>query len=95
MCGPKGASTSLHWDGRCGDISAVHINLKGINQVLIFPRQQDTQQAEDIFNLMYHHKCSANDALEYDGSVVFRSPKNRVRCVSAHCRILWFPFLFH
>jgi len=52
MCGPKGASTSLHWDGRCGDISAVHINLKGINQVLIFPRQQDTQQAEDIFNLL-------------------------------------------
>lgn len=93
MLGPFGASTPLHGDGRCCDISAIHVNVYGQNEVMIFPRQATIVHALKIFELMYKHDDAAPNT-GVDGSDVFLTPRNRVRCIFAHSHSLYHPFLY-
>jgi len=92
MLGPSGASTPLHGDGRCFDISAVHVNVYGQNQVRIFPRQATHANVMEIFELMYEHDEAAEKGVQ--GADVFLTPRNRVRCIFAHSHSLYHPFLY-
>jgi hypothetical protein len=89
MCGPCEASTPLHGDGRLCDISAVHLNVAGQNQVRIFPRQVSLAQGMEIYKLMY--PSSGNGDV---GSDVFKTPRQRVRCIFALSHSLYCPFLY-
>ena len=90
MCGPCEASTPLHGDGRLCDISAVHLNVVGQNEVMIFPRQASLAKGMEIYNLMYNLSANEQDG----GSDVFKSPRQRVRCIFAHSHSLYCPFLY-
>jgi len=90
MCGPCGASTPLHGDGRLCDISAVHLNVAGENQVMIFPRQESLAQGMEIYKLMYkNHKTAPNTGI--DGTDIFKTPRNRVRFIFVHFPFFIFP----